>query len=130
MLTKGKDHMSKLLKATIAKHRPHIAARLTEANGYDEAKHIHSGDLHRAGLINDQEKADLDGCVDDLNGDGSALAGALKAIMSGKLPMGKANDDEFIKSLMDLDGQADSDEGEDDGDAVDDLSDSDEEVTA
>lgn len=122
--------MSKLLKATIGKHRPHLAARLTEANGYDEAKHIHSGDLHRAGLINDQEKADLDGCVDDLAGDNSALAGALKAIMSGELPMGKANDDEFIKSLMDIDGATDSDEGEDDGDAVDDLTDSDEEVTA
>lgn len=122
--------MSKLLKATISKHRPHIAARLIAANGYDEAKHIHSGDLHKAGLIDDGEKADLDGCVDDLAGDNSALAGALKAIMSGELGSDKANDDAFIKSLMDLDGAQDSDEDEDDGDAVDDLTDSDEEVTA
>lgn len=118
--------MSKLLKAAIKNHRPHIAARLTKENGYDERKHLHASDLHEAGFIDGAELADLQGCVDDLASSGSNTARALKAAMSGELSADKMNDDAFIKALMALD----SDVGGDDGDDLDEPIDTDEKVTA
>lgn len=125
--------MSKVLKKVLATHRPHIAARLTTENGYDEGKHLHVSHLHKAGLITDAEKDDLDGCVDDAAGTGDHFAAALKAAMSGEISNTKLNDDDFIKSLMALDpdgkdGDEDDDmDGQDDGDFGEDA---DEKVTA
>lgn len=126
--------MSKVLKKVLETHRPHIAARLTKENGYDGQKHLHVSDLHKAGIISDAEKADLDGCIDDAAGTGDHFAGALKAAMAGELNEGKLNSDAFIKSLMALDpdgkdGDEDDDmDGEDDQDGL--GEDADEKVTA
>jgi hypothetical protein len=118
--------MSKLLKAVIKPHRPHIVAKLTKAHGYDENKHVTVGDLKDGGLISGSEATDLFGCTDDLADGGSSKAKALKAIGAGKIDRKKANDDDFIKML----GAMDSDEGLDDLDGEDDLADSDSKLNA
>lgn len=101
--------MSKLLKATIKPHRPHIAAKMTPENGYDETKHLHVKDLKKAKVITSAEAADLDDCLKDLAGSGSNAAGYLNAASAGMLDSKSLNDDAFIKALM----ATDSDEGDD-----------------
>lgn len=92
--------MSKLLKATIASHRPHIAARMTAENGYDATKHLHTKDLTKAGLINQAEQDDLDGCVDDLAASGHQGAGYINAAKAGMVGDTGLNDDALIKELL------------------------------
>lgn len=108
--------MSKLLKKVATTHRPHIAAKMTAANGYDETKHRTSAELHKAGIISAADKASLDDCVDDLSGLGDNFGGALKAAMSGEISPDKLNDDDFIRSLMDG-----ADSVDDDGENLDDA---------
>lgn len=109
--------MSKALKKIIARHRPSIAARMTAANGYDQTKHLHVGDLHKAGLINGAEATDLDSCVDDLATSGDPLAAFINAAKSGMVGNGGLNDDAVIDALT-TDGDSD-----DDGDDADDDTD-------
>lgn len=101
--------MSKLLKAVIAPHRPHIAARMTAEHGYDESKHLHVKDLKKAKVITAAEATDLDDCLRDLAGSGSNAAGYLNAVSAGMLDSKSLNDDDFIRALM----ATDSDEGDD-----------------
>jgi len=110
--------MSKLLKRVVAKHMPHLSHKLTPANGYDEKKHHTAEDLHKAGVINAEEKKAIDNCLDDLaslNDDSrsSNAAKALKAAGAGEISKDSLNDDQFVKAMMgDLgaDDDADSDE--------------------
>lgn len=102
--------MSKLLKAIATKHRPHIAAKMVPDNGYIEKKHLFPEDLAKAGVINSDESNDLDGCVEDMFGDGHPAAKALKNAKSGKMSKDRLNDEDFVNALMM------SDPGTDDGD--------------
>lgn len=117
--------MSKILKKVLSTHRPHIAKRLTTKNGYDENKHLHVQHLHDAGIINDEEKADLYKCIDDASSTGDNFAAALKAAMSGELNEGKLNSDAFINSLMALDPDDEDGDEDDDKDGEDDDGDED-----
>ncbi len=121
LLTQGahkqeENQMSKLLKRVIDKHMPHLSHKLTAENGYDEAKHRTVADLHKAKLINDEEKAAIDSCVDDLanlddDSYSSNAAKVLKAVNSGEVNPDSLNDDAFAKAFMDTtDDNADSDE--------------------
>lgn len=110
--------MSKLLKAVARKHRPAIAAKMVKANGYDEARHLLSHDLHKAGIIDKSEKADFDACTDDLASTGSVAGMALKAASQGRGDKAKLNDPEFVKALMALDSDTGAD-NDDDGDDTD-----------
>lgn len=111
--------MSKLLKAVAKAHRPHIAAKMTKENGYDESKHLHPHHLHEAGIINDTERKDLDECIGELADGGDNAGMALRAALAGELNEGKLNSKTFMDSI----GVTDSDEDEDDGDDVDDDAD-------
>jgi hypothetical protein len=112
--------MSKLLKAVARKHRPAIAAKMVKANGYDETRHLLSGDLHKAGIIDKTEKKDFDGCVDDLADTGSVAGSALRAAAQGRGDTAKLNDPDFVKALMALDSDTGEDGGNsDDGDDTD-----------
>jgi len=108
--------MSKLLKKVVTRHRPHLAAKMTAANGYDAAKHRTTADLKKAGIFSAAEAADIDACIEDLSGVGDNMGGALKAASSGEINPDKLNDDAFIESL--LDG---ADSVDDDGDNLDDA---------
>lgn len=119
--------MSKILKKVLATHRPHIAARLTKESGYDEKKHLYPKHLHEAGIINKDELADLDGCIDDAASTGDNFAAALRSAMSGELNEGKLNSDAFIKNLMALDPDGKDGDEDDDMDGDDD---SDKDVTS
>lgn len=112
--------MSKLLKAVLRKHRPHIVAKMTKENGYDETKHLHAKDLHKAGIISKSDLDDVENCLDDLAAGHHNGVNALRAAASGELSKDKLNDDAFIKTIMALD----SDTGGD-GDSVDADSDDD-----
>ncbi len=106
--------MSKLLKAITKKHRPAIAAKMTSANGYDEKKHTHPASLHKAGIISDNELADLQECIDDLAGTGSMAAKALNNVKPGTINKDRLNDADFVKSLMALDSDVGDDADSDD----------------
>src|SRR5882724_10016194 len=119
--------MSKLLKKVVDRHMPHLSSRLTKENGYDETKHLTAGDLHKAKLISDKEKAVIDDCIDTLDAlndssTGNNLAKALTAADTGEVSKDKLNDDAFIAALMndDLPGE----------DGADDNADSDEDIVA
>lgn len=111
--------MSKLLKAVATKHRPHIAAKMTKENGYDENKHLLARDLKTSGVISKADSADLDECLDDLVGDGHTGAKALKAAGDGKLDPSKLNDTDFVNALMAMDDDGGNDSDDDDGDGDD-----------
>ena len=105
--------MSKLLKAVAKRHRPHIAAKMTTENGYDENKHLTAKDLRNAGIISSDEHDDLSACLDDLEADGQPVKSALKNSSAEQL-----NDDDFVNQLMgiigDDDGAIDDDDDNDD----------------
>jgi len=118
--------MSKLLKKVIDTHMPQLSHKLTEENGYDQVKHRTVTDLHKAKLINDQEKAAIDNCFDDLAtlNDDSASSNAakvLKAAEKGEINPDSLNDDEAIEAFM---------ASIDEADAKDDKADSDEGIVA
>lgn len=100
--------MSKLLKAVATKHRPHIAAKMTPENGYNEKKHLFGDDLHKAGIITKPDADDLDGCVEDLFGDGDPAAKALKQAKKGRINKDRLNDEDFVNALMAVDDNGDS----------------------
>lgn len=110
--------MSKLLKRVIDKHMPYLSHKLTVENGYDETKHRTVKDLHKAKLINDEEKAAIANCIDDLaslNDDSrsSNAAKVLKAVDDGEVSPDSLNDDDYIKAVMDnieAGNKADSDQ--------------------
>lgn len=113
--------MSKLLKRVVDKHMPHLSHKLTAENGYDEAKHRTTKDLHKAKVISDKEKAAIDNCIDDLvslNDDSrsSNAAKALKAASDGEIDTASLNDPQFVNALM--------------GEVADDTKNSDEDITA
>lgn len=119
--------MSKLLKRVVDKHMPHLSHKLTAANGYDEKKHKTAADLHKAGVINTEEKQAIDDCLGDLaslNDDSrsSNAAKALKAADSGEINKDSLNDDAFLRAVF---GASD---GDDDG--TDNKTDSDENIVA
>jgi hypothetical protein len=107
-----------MLKAIATAHRPHLAAKMTKENGYDEQKHLLTDDLVKAGIMTQSEADDLDGCVDDLAADGHDGAGVIKAARSGEVDKSKLNDDELLKALFTAIGP---DDGSDDVDGDDDL---------
>lgn len=117
--------MSKLLKAIAAKHRPHIAARMTKENGYNEDKHRVSDDLVKAGLMTKAEQADLDGCIEDLASDGHLGAGVMRSAQTGGVNTDRLNDVELLKEILGDDLPADGNDGDDDGNITDSAVDSD-----
>lgn len=114
--------MSKLLKKVLDEHMPHIShAKLTAENGYDPVKHRTVNDLHKAKLINDKEKAAIDGCIDDLatlddDSHGSKSAKMLKAVDSGGVNADSLNDDDAIRAFMASIDKADADDDKTDSD--------------
>lgn len=109
--------MSKLLKAVATKHRPHIAAKMEPANGYDETKHHFPRDLVKAKVVTKPEGLDLEGCLGDLDDTGSHAAAALKAAQSGKINKDTLNDDAFVKALMAMDDDGAPDDLDEDDNA-------------
>ena len=113
--------MSKVLKTVIDTHMPHLSHKLSAENGYDPVKHRTVRDLHKAKLINDKEKAAIDGCIDDLATLDDASAGSksakmLKAVDSGGVDADSLNDDDAIKAFMASIDKADADNDKTDSD--------------
>lgn len=109
--------MSKLLKKVATRHRPHIAAKMVEANGYDETKHRTTAELTKAGIITAADATDLDGCIDDLASSGDSAGGFLKAARSGEVDPDKLNIDELVSELMDGADVEDNDGEDNDADS-------------
>ena len=59
--------------------------------------------MHKAGIITSSEANDMDGCLEDLFGQGDSSAKALRAVDAGNLDKGKLNDDQFLAALDAMD---------------------------
>jgi hypothetical protein len=88
--------MSKLIKKVVDRHAPHISAKMTKENGYDETKHLTTKELKEYGIISNEDGTFIDECMDSYPN----LKAVMKAINSGELSKDKMNDKDFVDSLF------------------------------